>query len=105
MTRSGAINELMRELDLVAIPNGPEPLRVLANKINELLENDFQKLISILYRMDINENKLRTLLSENQGTDAGIIIAQLMIEREVQKIKTREEYRKKDENTDEDEKW
>lgn len=95
----------MIELGLVAVTEGQERVTVLANKINELLEKDFQKLISILYRMDINEDKLRSLLSANQETDAGIIIAQLLIEREVQKIKTREQYRGKDAKPDEDEKW
>lgn len=105
MTGPDAIHELMSELGLTPVAAGPERLRVLADKINDLFENDFQKLISILYRMDIDENKLRSLLSENQGTDAGILIAQLMIEREVQKIKTREQYRKKDDKQDENEKW
>ena len=76
----------------------------LIDKINLLAANDFQKLISILYRMDVNEKKLKALLKDNPDTDAGILIADLMIERQVQKIKSRKET-KKDENINEDERW
>lgn len=76
----------------------------LADKINELINSDFQKLVSILYRMDISEPKLKLLLKENPNVDAGLIIADLMIERQLQKAKSRQEY-KRDENISDDEKW
>ena len=78
--------------------------QILADKINELVNNDFQKLVSILYRVDVSESKLKNLLKENPGTDAGLIIADLMIERQEQKIKSRREY-KRNENISDDEKW
>ena len=34
--------------------------------INYLIQNNFQKLISILYKIDINENKLRELLQRDK---------------------------------------
>ena len=76
----------------------------LADAINELLNNDFQKLISILYRMDINEAKLRLLLKDNPGSDAAMIIANLMIERQAQKIKSRQEHRR-DSSISDEESW
>jgi hypothetical protein len=82
-----------------------EKLQSLALKINDLLNNDFQKLISLLYRMDINESKLRRLLEENKNTDAGLIIAKMMIEREAQKIKSRKESSKKNNQDSSEEKW
>lgn len=79
--------------------------QVLAAKINELLLGNFQQLISILYRMDVSEAKLRVLLKENPGTDAGLIIAELMIERQAQKLKSRREFRRRDNDISEEEKW
>ena len=76
----------------------------LADKINELINSDFQKLVSILYRMDISEPKLKLLLKENPNVDAGLIIADLMIERQLQKAESRQKY-KRDENISDDEKW
>ena len=60
--------------------------------INELILNDFQRLITILYRVDVDEKKLKRILKENIGTDAGEIIANLIIEREIQKIETRKQF-------------
>lgn len=79
--------------------------QMLGDRINELIETDFQKLISILYRMDVSEKKLKLLLEENQGQDAGLIIADLMIERQTQKIKSRQQYRQRDNDINENEKW
>lgn len=77
----------------------------LADKLNEWIEKDFQKLITVLYRMDISEPKLRSLLHDNAGSDAGMLIADLMIERQAEKIKSRQQFRKRDNNIDEDDKW
>ena len=76
----------------------------LSSHINFLIQSDFQKLVSILYRVDVNESKLKHLLKENQGFDAVNIITDLIIERELQKIRSRQEYRN-DENISDDEKW
>ncbi|HLG38949.1 MAG TPA: hypothetical protein VI461_04735, partial [Chitinophagaceae bacterium] len=49
----------------------------LSQHINYLIVNDFQKLVSILYRIDVSEAKLKYLLKENAETDAALIIAEL----------------------------
>ena len=76
----------------------------LSSHINFLIQSDFQKLVSILYRVDVSESKLKHLLKENPGYDAANIIAELIIERQLQKIKFRQEHRN-DENISDDEKW
>ena len=79
--------------------------QMLAEKIDQLINTDFQKLVLILYRMDVSEIKLKQLLNENPGTDAALIITDLMIERQEQKMISRQQFRKKDENISDDEKW
>ena len=66
----------------------------LSEHINLLIQNDFSKLVALLYRIDINEPKLKVLLNENSDADAGKIIGDMIIERQVQKIKSRRENRK-----------
>lgn len=78
--------------------------QALSDKINELISKDFSKLISILYRIDVSEPKLKKLLKENPNTDAGLLITDLMIERQAEKIRSRQE-NKPDENISDDEKW
>lgn len=57
--------------------------------VNHLIKNDFNRLVQVLYRIDVSETKLKKLLSENAGTDATIVITDLIIEREIQKIYSR----------------
>jgi hypothetical protein len=65
---------------------------LLAEKINIMIRDDFATLVQLLYRIDVNETKLRELL---RATDepAGKIIAKLIMERQWQKIETRRQYK------------
>lgn len=77
----------------------------LTEKINYLIVHDFNKLIYILYRADINETKLNKLLAENKKEDAGKIIAALFIQRQLEKIKSREDTKQETDNASEEERW
>jgi hypothetical protein len=79
--------------------------RLLKKEINHLIQNDFQKLVNILYRIDVNERKLKYLLQENVGEDAPVIIADLIIERQLQKIKSRGQFNQRDDSISDEEKW
>ena len=76
----------------------------LSAYINELINRDFEKLIHILYRLDVSEQKLRSALAAT-SSDAGMTIAQMIIDRQQQKIKTREQYHQRNTNIDNEEKW
>ena len=68
-------------------------MKMLSDYLNDLIEHDFNKLLSILYRIDVSEAKVRTALADNPTQQsAGKILATLLIEREVQKIEMREKY-------------
>ena len=100
-----ALIEIRRDPLLELSDKNELSLEILAEKINELLNKDFQKLISILYRMDINESRLRLMLHENQDKDAGMLIAGMMVERQAQKIQSRKDSRQPENDIDEDETW
>jgi len=76
----------------------------LSAYINQLINDDFEKLVHILYRLDVSEQKLRSALATS-SSDAGMIIAQMIIDRQSEKIKTREQYRQRNANIDDEEKW
>ena len=103
MKNEQALQEISTELGLAVSDSSPGK-QALAGMINDLINNNFPKLVSILYRMDVSENKLKQLLKENPGTDAGLIITDLMIERQEEKIKSREANRR-DYGISDDEKW
>ncbi|CAN5722542.1 hypothetical protein BH10BAC2_BH10BAC2_42420 [soil metagenome] len=77
----------------------------LADYIHQLIDNDFEKLISILYRLDVSEKKLKTLLAERSAEDAGLLIANAIIERQLQKIASRKKYTHNTKDIPEEEKW
>jgi hypothetical protein len=66
---------------------------VLADRVNKMITADFNRLISLLYRVDVSETKLKQLLRENAGTDSGLLIARLILQRQWQKIESRRKYR------------
>jgi len=87
------------------INSGEDGKEKLSAAINEMINTDFAGLINLLYRFDIDEKKLRELLKVNPGLNAGSIIADLLIEREIQKQKTRNEFNNNQSGIDENEKW
>jgi uncharacterized protein YwgA len=87
--------------DIATIPGYREQLAIL---INGLINTDFEKLSGILYRIDVSEKKLKKLLADNPRTDAGLLIADLVIERQMEKKKSREKFRR-DSNISDEEKW
>lgn len=92
--KADLINELYKTFDISLAAGTPDMLETeLALYINDLIEKDFQRLVSILYRVDVDEDKLKRFLKEENGKDAALIIARLIIERQSQKIRTRNEYK------------
>ncbi|MFV0604833.1 MAG: hypothetical protein ACK5NK_03235, partial [Niabella sp.] len=88
-----------------AIQENKAVYKKLYDAVNELIQNDFPQLINLLYRFDISEKKLKQMLQNHTDADAAAIIANLLIERELQKIKTRREYNRQDNNISDEEKW
>lgn len=104
MNDTKLLNEISLMFNLPAQINEQECKKILAEKINHLINHDFSFLVQLLYRLDINESKLKNLLHQNTETDAGILIADMVIERQAQKIKTREQF-KNNNSTSDEEKW
>ena len=65
---------------------------------NELLSKDKQKLMRMLYVIDISETKLSTTIKKHPNETLGSIISHLIIERELQKVITRRYYSQKGNN-------
>ncbi len=64
----------------------------LEEAINELIKNDFSKLVQILYRIDVSEEKLKNILNSNPNEDAGKLIAHVIVERLTITKKARESF-------------
>jgi hypothetical protein len=87
------------------VTNDKEHLtRTLAEGINQLIQTDFARLINILYRIDISEKTLKETLEQQADEDAGLLIARLVIERQLQKQQMRAKFKTSD-NIPDDDKW
>lgn len=64
----------------------------LAVYLNELLLHDFHSLVQLLYRIDVSEKKLKTVLQENPTEDAGNLLADLIIQRQAEKQALRKSF-------------
>jgi uncharacterized protein YwgA len=99
-----AINESF-DINLPATISSEELRQKLSLHINHLINHDFEKLVYYLYRIDVNEKKMRELLEQKEGENAADLIADLIIERQSEKIKSRQQFRQRDNDIDENEKW
>lgn len=88
------INDLNRYggLDLPEHTPGEGLEVLLAEKINALIQSDFNALVQFLYKVDVSETRLRTLLKTTANEDTGLLIARLVLERQQQKILTRRQF-------------
>jgi hypothetical protein len=60
--------------------------------IEELLNDDYPKLMAMLYRIDLEEEFLNRKLKENSHADTDEVITDLILKRELQKVIIRELY-------------
>ena len=57
-----------------------------------LLDHNISKMMNILYRTDVDEEKLKKLLISNSDLPSAEVIADAYIMRQKQKIETRKKY-------------
>ncbi|WP_462251561.1 hypothetical protein [Ekhidna sp.] len=65
----------------------------LTKQVNYLLDNDLGRLLNALYRIDIPENTTKELLQNSKQGEIARNLARAIIEREKQKVLTRQKYR------------
>jgi hypothetical protein len=68
----------------------------LSAHIFDLLQHDYNRLLAILYRIDVDEKKVRNCLEGSGIFNVSDALADLIIERLIQKIKFRMAYKNKE---------
>jgi len=84
-------------IELPLSPDDVENLKqlrdFLTEKLKDLLDNNFNLLVNTLYRIDVNEQKLNELFGSKNRTPIPSALAELIIERQLQKIHFRKKYK------------
>jgi hypothetical protein len=107
MEHTNLIQNINKDL-AIALPDeiSFEELQLqMSAHINHLIKNNFEALITLLYRIDVSEDKLKNLLRSNPNEDAGNTIAALIIERQQQKITFKKQFTNKSSGSSNEEKW
>ena len=99
MEDKGHTEELSQSLaSYFTLPDGEIAYEVLLQRLTDeiqyLIDFDLDKLWSVLYRIDVSEQKLKDVLATTPFAQHAQGIAQLIIERQQQKIITRKQYKK-----------
>ncbi len=80
--------------------------QLLSERLEVLVEKDFQQFVLLLYQVDVSEKKVKAILASEGYPDVYHSVAKLIIDRQMEKIKSREFYKQPPESlTDEEEKW
>lgn len=67
--------------------------RELANRIAYMLEYQMEYLLSLMYRLDVSEQKVNAALSPGAPDPANIGLAHLVIERQKQRAFTKQHFK------------
>ena len=62
----------------------------LSGEISMLIDRDIQRLMNILYRIDVDEQNTKAAFADN---NPAMRLAELIIKRELQKVKSRKKYK------------
>lgn len=68
---------------------------VLVKAFEYLVEDDFSKLVQILYRADVDQDKLKQLLESAENKSTGEVIADAYITRQKAKLEIWNRYSKR----------
>ncbi|ATL46346.1 hypothetical protein COR50_03685 [Chitinophaga caeni] len=65
-------------------------VKILAQRLEKLVNDDFEQFIQLLYRIDVPEIKVKELLATGEYPEVYYHIARLIIDRQVQKFISRQ---------------
>lgn len=77
----------------------------LSDWLNKLINENFEQVIALLYRVDVSENKLKNILATDKSALSGDILARLIIERQLEKLASRKKYKTDPSANSEEERW
>ena len=72
--------------------NREELIQQLSQIVDSLINQNFERFLSLMYRMDVSEKKLKEILSIEEPQSINRKIAELILLRQEEKIFWREKY-------------
>ena len=75
----------------------------IAQKVAHWMQNAPEHLFNVLYRLDVSENKAKAAFTNQTEEEPAIALANLIMEREIEKVHSRRKYRNQNQPDPEDE--
>jgi hypothetical protein len=63
--------------------------------IHQMLNREFERLLQVCYRVDLGENKLKSILHESDPETMAFDLAKALVERQMLKIELKRKYSEK----------
>jgi len=86
------ISIISKDFDIAENLSENQLREVMIDAFAYLIDNDFPKLIQILYKADVDQYKLKELLETVEGSSSAEVIADAYIARQKAKIETWKKY-------------
>ncbi|SEN08904.1 hypothetical protein SAMN05216436_111102 [bacterium A37T11] len=96
MIEEQALQEVCTYAEIEKLANYTEEdlLNALSHSLDEGIRNNLNRVMALLYRVDVDERKIKEALTNGDlNISTGRIFAELLIERQKQKIAYRKQYR------------
>lgn len=100
-----ALDKIISVTNSLEVSPGETIREQLITLINELINKDFAALVQLLYRIDVSEKKIKMYLERSQNDYSATVLADLIIERQLEKIESRKKFSEKKPSADNEEKW
>lgn len=86
---------LTENFELATVPSLSldELTHLLAERIAFLLERQPERFMAVLYRIDVSEKRVQEIFKTSGHQDVALDLARLVMDRQLDKIRTREKYR------------
>jgi len=85
-----SLNFELQKADVLTID---DVKRILGARIRELLDKNVERLVSIIYRIDLSQKKIDEIFKNESKDEIALQIADAVIERQLLKVQTRKLYK------------
>jgi hypothetical protein len=92
-----SIEVLSKNFELASSPDFKVFREILTQRIAYLIKYDFENLLWILYRIDVDENSAMAVLADKETINQAELLTDLIIQRQITKAETRQKYKSKNE--------
>lgn len=84
---------IAKDFEISTVNTIDELRRILAIRLDELMTGNMEKLLSILYIIDVTQSKLDRIFASDIREEIPLLLADAIIDRQFNKVKTRRYYK------------